>query len=106
MAYYERHIFVCVNERDPDNPRGCCKHKGSEQVRARLKSELALRGLKGKVRANKAGCLDRCEHGVTVVVYPEQVWYGGVTVDDVDEIIDRHVIGGEPVERLRLRDDD
>ena len=104
VAGYERQVFVCVNERDPSNPRGCCKAKGAAAVRARLKSELAQRGLKGKVRANNSGCLDYCEHGVTMVVYPEQVWYGGVTVEDVDEIIERHVLGGEFVERLMLPD--
>ena len=56
------------------------------------------------MRPNKAGCLDQCAHGVTVVVYPDAVWYGGVTVEDVDEIIERHVIGGEPVERLVIPD--
>jgi (2Fe-2S) ferredoxin len=104
MPTLRRHVFVCVNERSPDNPKGCCKAKGAEQVRARLKSELATRGLRGLIRANNAGCLDQCEHGVTVLVYPEQVWYGGVTVDDVPEIIDRHLIGGEYVERLMLPD--
>jgi (2Fe-2S) ferredoxin len=104
MPSLRRHVFVCENERAADNPRGCCKHKGAVEVRAKLKSELASRGLKGSVRANAAGCLDQCEHGVTVVVYPEQVWYGGVTVADVDEIIERHLIGGDYVERLMLPD--
>ena len=54
------------------------------------------------MRANASGCLDACEFGVSVVVYPEQVWYGGVTTADVDEIVERHLIGGEVVERLRM----
>ena len=102
MPNYRRHVFVCINERSADNPRGCCKGKGAVAVRAKLKSELALRGLKSHVRANNAGCLDQCEYGVVMVVYPEQVWYGGVTVDDVNEIIERHVIGGEYVKRLMI----
>lgn len=71
-------------------------------MRDKLKKELVRVGLRGKVRANKAGCLDQCEHGVTVVVYPEQVWYGGVTVDDVEEIVQSHLIRGEYVTRLML----
>lgn len=104
MPSFQRHVFVCVNERAADHPRGSCKAKGSPEVRDALKKALAARGLKSEVRANNAGCLDQCEHGVTVVVYPEQVWYGGVTVADVEEIVDRHVIGGEVVERLLLPD--
>lgn len=73
-------------------------------VRDRLKSELSARGLKKVVRANNSGCLDQCEHGVTVLVYPEQVWYGHVTVDDIAEIVEKHLIGGEIVTRLLLPD--
>jgi len=99
MPHYRRHLFVCENERAPENPRGCCKARGSRALRARLKSALAQRGLNAFVRANAAGCLDQCEHGAVVCVYPEQVWYGGVGVDDVAEIIERPIIGGEYVER-------
>jgi len=73
-------------------------------VRDALKAELTKRGLSKQIRANNAGCLDQCEHGVTVVVYPEQVWYGAVTVDDVNEIVEKHLVGGEPVERLLIKD--
>ena len=105
MAKFQRHLFICINERTADDPRGCCRARGSEAVAAAFKSKLHERGLKRIVRANKAGCLDQCAHGPTVVVYPEGTWYGHVGVDDVDEIIERHVIGGQPVERLRLRDE-
>ena len=64
-----------------------------------MKAELSVRGIDG-VRVNNVGCLDQCEHGVSVVVYPEQVWYSRVTVDDVPEIVDKHLVGGEAVERL------
>ena len=104
MPSFQRHVFVCVNERAPGNPKGCCKAKGAEQVRDELKKRLYEIGLKGVVRANNAGCLDQCENGVTVVVYPEQVWYGHVTVADVPELIDRHILRGEFVERLMLPD--
>ena len=78
--------------------------KGGLEVRDRLKAELAERGLSKIIRANNAGCLDQCEHGVAVVVYPEQVWYGAVTPDDIPEIIEQHLIGGRPVERLMIAD--
>jgi len=97
-------VFVCINERPADNPKGCCKAKGGVEVRDELKLQLKKLGLSKSIRANNSGCLDQCEHGVTVVVYPEQVWYGGVTVDDVKEIVEKHLVGGEPVTRLLLPD--
>lgn len=69
-----------------------------------FKQKLAERGLKGSVRANQSGCLDQCEHGPNVVVYPEAVWYGGVTLADVDEIVVAHIVGGKPVERLLIKE--
>lgn len=102
MPSFERHVFVCINERAPGAERGCCKERGGVKVRDTFKKQLAGAGLLGRVRANKAGCLDFCEQGVTVVVYPEQVWYGGVTEADVPEIIERHIIGGEYVTRLMI----
>ena len=104
MPQLERHVFICTNVRPPGNPKGCCADKGAEAVREAFKKKLHERGMKGRMRANAAGCLDQCEHGVTIVVYPEQVWYGGVRVEDVDEIIEQHLIGGRPVERLIIRD--
>ncbi|HSN92183.1 MAG TPA: (2Fe-2S) ferredoxin domain-containing protein [Anaeromyxobacteraceae bacterium] len=100
---FRHHVFVCENRRPDDDPRGCCAAKGSEAIRAALKDELARRGLKRQVRANGAGCLDACADGPTVVVYPEGVWYGGVTAADVPEIVESHLVNGRPVERLRLR---
>jgi (2Fe-2S) ferredoxin len=93
---------VCVNERAPSHPKGCCKHKGAVGVREAIKKRLGALGIKDRVRANNAGCLDQCEHGVALVVYPEQVWYGGVTVEDVEEIVERHIVGGEFVKRLMI----
>jgi (2Fe-2S) ferredoxin len=104
MAPFERHIFICCNQREPGHPRGSCNPNADDWLQQAFKKALADRGLNRRVRANKAGCLDQCEHGPTVVVYPDTVWYGGVTEADVAEIIDRHIVGGEPVERLRLPD--
>ncbi len=105
MAPFERHIFICCNTREPDHPRGCCNPHADDWLQKAFKKALAERGLTRRVRANKSGCLDQCEHGPTVVVYPDTIWYGRVTLEDVDEILDRHIIGGEPVERLRLPDE-
>jgi len=102
MPKLERHVFVCVNERAPDNPKGCCALADAVEVRSRLKRLAHEAGLRGRVRINSAGCLDQCEHGVTIVVYPEAVWYGRVKPEDVDELFEEHVLNGRPVERLRL----
>ena len=101
---FQRHVFVCINERPEDHPKGSCKHRGGADVRDELKKVLKARGLGKCVRANNSGCLDQCEQGVTVVVYPEQVWYGHVTVADIPELVDKHILGGEAVERLMLPD--
>lgn len=101
--HLERHVFICTNQREPDNPKGSCAGKGSEAVRDAFKKLVHEHGLKGRVRANAAGCLDQCARGVTVVVYPEQVWYGGVTLADVPEIVEQHLGRGVPVERLRMK---
>jgi (2Fe-2S) ferredoxin len=103
MPKFEKHIFVCGNQCPPGSPRGCCDPTGQAKLQKLFKQKPAERGLKGKVRANQSGCLDQCEHGPNVVVYPEAVWYGHVTEVDVDEIIESHIIGGKPVERLNHR---
>ncbi len=105
MPKFERHIFICGNIRPAGHPRGCCDPSGNAELQKRFKQRLAELGLKGKVRANQAGCLDQCEHGPNLVIYPEAVWYGAVTVADVDEIVNSHIVGGKPVERLILKDE-
>jgi (2Fe-2S) ferredoxin len=104
MARFERHLFICTNERPPGHPKGCCREKGSEEIRAALKSELKRRGLSATVRANASGCLDACEFGVSMVIYPEGIWYGGVTLADVSQIIERTVLNGEVIDRLVIND--
>ena len=104
MAKLEKHIFVCCNQREPGHPRGCCDPQGKAELQLAFKQKLEQRGLKHRVRANKSGCLDQCEHGPNLVVYPDAVWYGRVTLADVEEIIESHIVGGRPVERLVLPD--
>jgi len=102
MPGFEKHLFICGNYRVAGHPRGCCDPQREAALQKRFKKRLAERGLRATVRANQAGCLDQCEHGPNVVVYPDGVWYGGVTLEDVDEIIESHIVGNIPVERLRL----
>ena len=97
-------MFVCINERPAGHPKGCCLEKGSAEVRDTLKAELKKRGLASVVRANNAGCLDACEHGISMVIYPEGIWYGGVKKEDISEIIDRTIINGEVIQRLLMQD--
>jgi (2Fe-2S) ferredoxin len=96
------HVFICTNERPPGHPRGCCKEKGSERLVEAFKEELSRRGLKGEIRAQRAGCLDTCEWGPSVVVYPDGVWYGRVREEDVATIVEEHLVNGKPVERLKI----
>ena len=104
-AFYEAHVFCCTNERPAGHPRGCCKAKGSEKLRDYMKARAKEVGL-SRVRINSSGCLDRCELGPTVVIYPEGVWYHVETRADVDEVLTRHLVQGERVERLMLQPDD
>lgn len=98
---YEKHVFICINERPKENPTGCCKSKGSEEVLEIMKEEIKKRKLSGKIRINRAGCLGQCAKGISIVVYPEGVWYGHVTKENVPEIIESHLLGHQPVARLR-----
>lgn len=105
MARLQRTIFVCTRTREPGSKKACCGARGAEAVLEAFKVATTARGMKRVFRATSSGCLDQCDLGVTVVVYPDDVWYGGVTVADVPEIVDRHILGGEVVQRLRIPDD-
>jgi (2Fe-2S) ferredoxin len=96
------HIFICTNERAAGHPRGCCKEKHSEDLIQAFKVEIAKAGLAKQIRAQRAGCLDTCEFGPSLVVYPENVWYGNVQLGDVPEIVQSHLVEGNPVDRLRI----
>ena len=104
MSYYQRHIFFCVNDRGSGADRPSCNRCGSARMRdyakARVKA-LDLTGA-GKLRVNQAGCLDRCEEGPVCVVYPEGTWYTYVDEEDIDEIVDSHLVNGKIVDRLLL----
>lgn len=101
MSLYRHHIFCCTNRREPGHKRGCCAEKDAEHLRNYMKASVKALGLK-KVRVNTAGCLDRCELGPTMVIYPDGVWYGCKTKEDVDEVIKEHLQGGRVVKRLQL----
>jgi (2Fe-2S) ferredoxin len=95
---WARHVFVCTSG------KYCPEVDGDGRgVHARLKELVATEGLNKTVRINHSGCLDQCGHGPMIVVYPESVWYWGVRVEDVDEIVREHLRDGRPVERLRYR---
>jgi (2Fe-2S) ferredoxin len=102
--YYRRHVFCCINERPDGHPRGCCKDKGSVRLRNYMKARAKELGL-ADVRVNASGCLDRCELGPTMVIYPEGVWYSYRSAEDA-EILRRHLIEGGRVGRLMLQPTD
>jgi (2Fe-2S) ferredoxin len=102
MSYYQRHIFFCLNEREAGE--ACCTRQDAQAGFDRCKSQAKALGLlgSGKVRVNRAGCLDRCAGGPVAVVYPEAVWYSFVDAADIDEIVQSHLVEGRVVERLQL----
>lgn len=100
LPYYERHIFFCLNERV--SGEDCCARHDAKEAFDHCKAQVKAAGLAGpgKVRVNKAGCLDRCAAGPVAVVYPEAVWYSYVDRHDIDEIVTSHLRDGKVVERL------
>jgi (2Fe-2S) ferredoxin len=104
MPAFTHHIFVCGNIREPGHRRGCCDPQGKQSLREAFKKELKQAGFGATVRANHAGCLEQCEHGPTVVIYPQGVWYGHVTMADVPRIVQKTLIGGEILNDLQIPD--
>jgi (2Fe-2S) ferredoxin len=102
VSFYQHHVFFCCNKRDDGRP--CCQQHNASDVRDYAKKQVKSLGLsgEGKVRINQAGCLDRCDDGPVLVVYPEAVWYRYVDKSDVDEIIHEHLQNGRVVERLQV----
>ncbi len=106
MPQRERYLFVCINRRDADDPKGSCAAKGSEEIRVALKEQLARRGLAQlAARACTSGCLDQCCSGVTILVEPDHFFYGRVTLPDIPEIVSA-LENGTRVERLVLAPED
>lgn len=105
MSYYERHVFFCLNQRE--GGEACCARHDAQAAFDHCKQRVKRAGLNGpgRVRVNRAGCLDRCSGGPVIVVYPEAVWYSYVDHTDIDEIVDSHLRDGRPVDRLRLPPD-
>ncbi len=98
------HILVCTQARPPDHPRGACSSKGSKDLMMRFFMETARLQLVPGVLVTESSCMGPCDYGPTVVVYPDGVWYNKVTPNDVTEILESHIMKGQPVERLRLPD--
>jgi (2Fe-2S) ferredoxin len=105
MPQFTHHIVVCGNVREAGHKRGCCDPEGNQALRDAFKKELKAAGSGLIARANHAGCLDQCEHGPTVVIYPMGIWYGHVTIADVPRIVAKTIVKGEIVHDLVIRDD-
>ena len=100
--FYEHHISMCTNVRPEGHPRGCCAAGGSEKLRGYAREKARQLGIES-IRCNASGCLDRCELGPTVVIYPEGVWYSVASKEDIDEVLQTHLVQGGRVERLMLQ---
>ena len=102
MSYYRYHVFFCTNQREDGSQ--CCNQCGAQVMRDYLKRRTKDLGIAGKggVRINTAGCLDRCEEGPVIVVYPEATWYTYVDQEDLEEILSEHLVKGQLVERLLI----
>jgi len=99
---YDKHIFICVNQRAAGAPRKSCGEAHGMEIVEAFKKKLKEKNLPIKLRAQKSGCLDICDFGQTLVIYPEGVFYVGVSLNDVDEIIEEHIVNNRVVERLKL----
>lgn len=102
MPRPEKHVFVCTQNRPQGHPRGSCASSGCAEVMNVFMDEIQTRNLFDKIGLTNTGCMGPCTMGPSVLVYPEGVMYGRVTKDDVKTIIDEHLLGGQPVARLRV----
>lgn len=97
---YEKHIFICTNQKDPG--KQCCGEAHGMALVEKFREVIAEKGLKGKVRAQRSGCLDACKFGPSLVVYPEGTYYGSVKIEDVERIVEGHVLNNEIVKDLEI----
>ena len=104
MPKPERQILVCVNSRPPGSAKGSCGEKGSQDLFEALKQRLRERGLADRVMLDRTYCLKHCSRGPVLAIQPDNVWYAGLTNDDLDSICREHLEGGRPVERLLMPD--
>jgi len=102
MAKPGQHVFVCLNTRPPDHPRGSCGAVGANDIMQRFQQEFENKNLFDKALISGSTCVGPCNLGPTVIIYPDGTWYSKVSLDDVTEIVDSHIIKGKPVERLIL----
>ena len=102
MSYYDHHIFFCTNIREDGS--NCCGKHGTQKLRDYAKQLCKSIPKEKNIRVNSAGCLNRCDKGPVLVIYPEAVWYRYIDKEDIDEIVESHIKSGNPVERLIIKD--
>jgi (2Fe-2S) ferredoxin len=102
MSFYRYHVFICCNQRAPGE--GCCNDLGASKLLGYMKDRVKALGLagEGQIRVNKAGCLGRCDAGPALVIYPDETWYTFIDEQDIDDIVDQHLLKGQVVERLKI----
>lgn len=102
MQKPKHHVFVCTSSRATGQQKGFCHTRDAVEVMQSFLEEIEEQGISGEVLVSNTGCLGLCEHGPIVIVYPDNVWYKGVTPDDAIEIVEEHLVGGNPVSRLQF----
>ena len=100
MPRFRKHIFICNNKRSEDDPRGSCSEKNSDSLIDYAKKRIHELGLKGEIRVNKAGCLDACAYGPAMVIYPDDTWYSPKTKNDIEIILEKHILNNKIAEEL------
>jgi (2Fe-2S) ferredoxin len=97
---FEKHIFICTNQKAEG--KACCGEVAGMELVQKFREVIAEKGLKGKVRAQKSGCLDACQNGPALVIYPEGTYYGKVSINDVERIVEEHILQNKIVSELEL----